>query len=109
MAKYLKCGFVVVVYLLFGQFVNAQVIGPTRHVLQSPDNNITVNFYQKQLTDSTRAMYYTVDFKGKQVVLESDLDIQLDNHLSEEAMGLKIDHHAKWCENLKVTGFEDNE
>ncbi len=106
MGKYLKYGFVMAISLLVGQCLNAQIIEVTKHVLQSPDNNITVNFYQKQLTDSTRAMYYTVDYKGKQVILESDLDLQLDNHLCEEAMALKIDRHAKWCENLQVTGFE---
>jgi alpha-glucosidase len=106
MIKYLKYGFGIVVSLLAGQSVYAQIIDATKHILQSPDNNITVNFYQKQLTDSTKAMYYTVDYKGKHIILESDLDLQLDNHLSEEAMGLHIDRHAKWCENLKVTGFE---
>ena len=106
MVKYLKYGFTVAVFLLVGQYLNAQVIDSTKHLLASPDKNIVVNFYQKRLTDSTRAMYYTVDFKGKHVILESDLDLQLDNHLCEQAMALKIDRHAKWCENLKVTGFE---
>src|SRR6185312_15323117 len=27
---------------------------------------------------------------------------QLDNHLSESAMALKVDKHKKWCENLAV-------
>ena len=33
------------------------------------------------------------------------MDIQLDNRLSEKAMALKVDQHAKWCENLKVTEY----
>lgn len=106
MSKYLKYGFAVVGFLLIGQCLSAQIIDSTKHLLASPDKNIVVNFYQKKLTDSTRAMFYTVDYKGKNVILESDLDLQLDNHLSEQAMALKVDHHAKWCENLKVTGFE---
>ena len=81
----------------------AVVIDSTRTRIQSPDKNITVDFYQKNITDSTRAMYYTVNYKNKPVILESLLDIQLDNHLSEQAMALKVDCHQKWCENLRIT------
>lgn len=81
----------------------AVVIDSTRTRIQSPDKNITVHFYQKNITDSTRAMYYTVSYKNKPVILESLLDIQLDNHLSEQAMALKVDRHNKWCENLRIT------
>jgi hypothetical protein len=82
------------------------VIAATKSDIQSPDKNIYVSFYQKQITDSTKAMFYTMSFKGKPVILESELDIQLDNHLSEQAMALKVDNHAKWCENLTILGTE---
>lgn len=87
-------------------FADTLIIDRTKQEVQSPDKNIVVQFYQKQITDSTRAMYYTVNYKGKPVILESLLDIQLDNHLSEQAMALKVDHHKDWCENLSVTGFD---
>lgn len=84
----------------FSQTVN----GAANFNIQSPDKNINIHFYQKKITDSTKAMYYTVSYKNKPVILESLLDISLDNHLSEQAMALKVDHHNNWCENLTVTG-----
>jgi alpha-glucosidase len=47
-------------------------------------------------------MYYEVNYKDKQVIRESVLDIQMDNQLSEKAMALKIDQHKNWCENLEI-------
>jgi len=80
------------------------IINATPTSIQSPDKNITVQFYQKRTGDNIRAMYYTVSYKNKPVILESLLDIQLDNHLSEQAMALKVDRHKNWCENLQITG-----
>src|SRR5687767_1558962 len=82
----------------FGQ----QIIDSTRVALASPDGNYTISFYQKKNADSTRTMFYKVDFKNQTVIHESELDIQLDNHLSEQAMALKVDSHVRWCENLMV-------
>lgn len=71
--------------------------------LQSPDKRYTVQFFQEQMNDSCRAMYYQVAYKGKPFIRKSELDIDMDNHLSESAMALKVDKHSKWCENLTVT------
>lgn len=78
------------------------VIDSTKAMITSPDKNYVVTFYQKQNADGTRTMYYTLNFKQQPVIAESVLDIQLDNNLSERAMALKVDKHAKWCENLQV-------
>lgn len=71
--------------------------------VQSPDKNLIIKFYQKAQPDSKRTMYYTVSYKNKPVILESVMDVRLDNHLSESAMALKVDEHQDWCENLKIT------
>ena len=78
------------------------IIDSTRAVLQSPDKNLVFNCYQKQNINGTRALFYTIKFKNQLIINESELDIQLDNHLSEKAMALKVDMHKKWCENLKL-------
>jgi len=70
--------------------------------LQSPDQNLTLKFHQKSFSDHKRKMYYEVNYKGKEVIKESALDIQMDNQLSEKAMALKIDQHKDWCENLEI-------
>jgi alpha-glucosidase len=74
--------------------------------MSSPDGKMIFRFYQKQLKDSVCRMFYTISFKGKPVLLESALEIQLDNHLSEQAMGLKVDKHKDWCENLKIFSID---
>jgi hypothetical protein len=111
-----KKAFVIIMVLFFAYSAKAQrtdktlpgegIVSCSQTAVQSPDKNITLQFYQKQSLSHKRTMYYTVSYKGKPIILESVLDIQLDNHLSESAMALKIDHHQKWCENLKVTGIK---
>ena len=91
-------------FLISNCCISQTVIEATRFFILSPDKNISVQFYQRKISDSTKAMYYTVTYKNKPVILESGLDIQLDNHLSEQAMALKVDRHKDWCENLTVLG-----
>lgn len=66
--------------------------------VQSPDNKLQLDF-----TQQGGELHYKVSYKGKPVIRDSVLDLQLDNHLSESAMALKIDRHAKWFENLAMT------
>jgi hypothetical protein len=78
------------------------VVEGTNVVIQSPDKNLSIRFYQMEDADKKRTLYYTVTYKNKPVITESVLELQLDNHLSESAMALKIDKHERWMENLKV-------
>ena len=99
--------------LVLVQQVKAQtIIEQSRTSILSPDKNIKFDFYQKSLANGKRELYYTVQYKNKPVINESVLDLQLDNHLSESAMALKIDKHEKWFENLVVkkisTSSNDN-
>ncbi|MES2775575.1 MAG: glycoside hydrolase family 97 N-terminal domain-containing protein [Bacteroidota bacterium] len=78
------------------------IIAASKAGVWSPDKNYRLDFYQKKDTDSTQTMYYAVSYKNQPIINESVLDLQLDNRLSESAMALKVDRHAKWCENLEV-------
>lgn len=93
--------------------VGAQQIIPGTVVrISSPDQQLVLTFYQKQFQLEKRAMYYRFERKGKPLVLESLLDVRMDNQLSEKAMALKVDECADWCENLAVeeikTGAHDS-
>ena len=77
---------------------NQTIVEGTNTVIQSPDKNLTIQFYQKQNADKKRTLYYTVSYKTKPVINESVLELELDNHLSESAMALKIDKHQRWME-----------
>ncbi|MFN8352863.1 MAG: glycoside hydrolase family 97 N-terminal domain-containing protein [Spirosomataceae bacterium] len=79
----------------------------TPAVIQSPNKNLLAAFYQKYDTEGKSLLCYKVDFKGIPVILESALDIQLDNHLSELAMALKVDKTTRWCENLVFKRFSN--
>ncbi|RXK61648.1 alpha-glucosidase [Lacibacter luteus] len=99
----MKQVFVTIGFLfLFTQVFSQQLIDSTKISVSSPDKKYVFTFYQKQHTDGTRTMFYKLDYKNQPVILESVLDIQLDNNLSERAMALKVDKHANWCENLVV-------
>ncbi|WP_352432932.1 glycoside hydrolase family 97 N-terminal domain-containing protein [Mucilaginibacter sp. PAMB04274] len=73
------------------------------NVLKSPNGNLQIDFHQTG-DEGHRRMYYSVNFYGKTVIKESELDLRLDNNLSEKAMALQVDTHQRWFENLKVTG-----
>jgi alpha-glucosidase len=45
---------------------------------------------------------YQVTFKNQPVILESELDIRIDNHLSEQALGIKPLRCQRWCDDLVV-------
>ena len=83
----------------------AQAQRIAEHSLASPDKRLQLTFYQKRLATGKSALYYSLRYKDRQVINESLLDLQLDNHLSESSMALKIDRHEKWFENLAVTGI----
>jgi alpha-glucosidase len=72
--------------------------------LASPDGRLVVTLQQKNAADGKRALSYSVRYEGETVIRDSLLELQLDNHLSEQAMALPVDQHARWFENLRVTG-----
>jgi hypothetical protein len=92
----------VFIFFIAKHGVSQQIIDSTKATLTSPDGVYNVQFYQKQNVDGTRTMFYRVDYKQRPIIYESELDIQLDNNLSERAMALKVDKHRRWSENLVV-------
>jgi len=83
------------------QPVNAQeILDPIHTGLHSPDGRLEAEFYQKKFPDGHRQLFYKVSFKGQPLVLESGLDIRMDNHIMESALALKPDTAADWCASL---------
>jgi len=75
----------------------------TYHV-SSPDGSYTFSCYQKLRGDSGKVLFYTLDYKGVQVIGPSKLDLTLDNHLSEQAMAIPVDSSLAWFGDLNITG-----
>ena len=72
--------------------------------IASPDGHIVLELAQKMDAAGKRVLSYNVRYDGATVIRDSLLELRLDNHLSENAMALPFDHHARWFENLRVTG-----
>lgn len=74
--------------------------------LTSPDGHVVLTLKQHSDAEGKRTLVYDVRYDGQPVIRESRLELQLDNHLSESAMALPIDRHARWFENLRVSGVQ---
>ncbi|MCD8042152.1 MAG: glycoside hydrolase family 97 protein [Tannerellaceae bacterium] len=98
------------VILLFYCSVSSasEVVFDTVNELFSPDGNYCFRFYQKQDRRENKQMYYTLTYKGKEVIKESVLGVQVENHLSELALGIPLDEAPDWCSNLSFTGVDRN-
>ncbi|MEO6231710.1 MAG: glycoside hydrolase family 97 N-terminal domain-containing protein [Ferruginibacter sp.] len=93
---------IIALLLAFDGICQQQIVEGTQVTLMSPDKNLSFAFHQKEMSPGKRMMFYTVTYKGKAVMNESRLNIQLDNHLSEQAMAIPVDSSKDWCENLSV-------
>ncbi len=88
-------------------FVNAGTIIPeTQQKLTSPDGNYIFNFYQKEIVNGEKQMYYSLWFKGKNVIEESELGILIENQTFESALAVPNDTCKIWGENLNFTGVQ---
>lgn len=77
--------------------------------LNSPDGNYNIYITQHETAKDKRQLYYTVDYKGKNIIKSSALGIQLENQLFESALGIENDPSEWWCENLDFQKEERNE
>lgn len=71
-------------------------------VINSPDSLIRVSIIQKETDPDNRTIFYQIFYRNKPVILESKLNINLDNHLSENALALKVPPTERFCQTLKV-------
>ena len=97
---------ILVLFLDSLQLFSQGMINGTGRVLASPDGNYRISFYQKRAQDGTRQMYYTVSFKGKEVLLESEMGVLIQNHLFESALGIPNDAFEHWGDNLELIGVD---
>lgn len=81
-------------------------IPETLQKLSSPDGAYEFTFYQKQIAVGEKQMYYTLMFKGKTVVEESELGVLIENQTFESALAIPNDTCKIWGENLNFTGVQ---
>mgnify|MGYP003678289233 CR=1 FL=1 len=76
--------------------------------LMSPDANYEINVSQKWDDSGKSIITYSVNFKGKQVILNSQFNIQLDNHLHEWALAIKDTPKGDWMDELVLKDVKVN-
>lgn len=104
MKRFLAALFSLVVLAAFAQ---AQTIIPeTLQKLHSPDGAYEFTFYQKVNVSGNKQMYYTLNFKGKTVIEESELGVLIENNTFESALGVPNDTCKIWGENLSFTEIQ---
>lgn len=105
----MKCIKLVLVLLLVAFSAQAQTLVPgALQKLSSPDGSYEVTVYQKEFDKGRLQLYYTLNFKGKPVVLESELGVQIENQTFESALAVPNDTCKYWCGNLNFTGVQRN-
>ena len=103
--QHFKLNFLLALILQIVLPAHAQIIIPeTLQKLFSPDGTYEFAFYQKEIVIGDKQMYYTLSYKGKTVVQESELGVLIENQLFESALALPNDTCKIWCENLNFLG-----
>jgi len=82
------------------------ILEDTRKELLSPDGHYLFTFYQRQSPNGSKQMYYTLSYKGKTVIEESELGVLIENELFESALAIPNDTSKLWGENLLLTSVE---
>lgn len=93
---------------LVGKIQAQTMLDETVQKIKSPNGTYEFTFYQKQLSTGDKQMYYTLSFKDKTVVEESELGILIENQTIESALAVPNDTSKIWGENLNFTGIQRN-
>lgn len=74
--------------------------------IKSPDGAYEFTCYQKQSAKGSKQLYYTLSFKGRRIIEESELGVLVENKLFESALGIPNDSSPLWGSRLTFTGEE---
>ncbi len=84
--------------LVFGQ----EIITSSKKELISPGGDYKFTFFQREHGSENMTLHYIVEFKGKIIIEESELGVEISNQLFESALAVPNDECKYWCENLKL-------
>lgn len=100
MKKLIETFLIVLLLFISTNLMGQVVLDLTKTVLQSPNGAFVFEFYQKQLSEGRKQMYYTVSFKNEPIVMESELGLLVENQLFESSLGIENDTSVLWCDNM---------
>ena len=91
-----------IAYLTIGIF--ACLTSVSAQELASPDGAYCFSFRQED-----GRLTYDIGFRGKAIVTDGELGLDIDNHLVESAMGIPADRSEIWTTDLQLTGIDHTE
>lgn len=98
---------ILLLVLTIPTLIEAQnVVTGTRQVLESPDGAYQFTFYQRPLGAGNAQMCYSLTYKDRPVIEDSELGVLIENKLFESSLGVPNDTCHFWCENLKLSDTE---
>lgn len=95
-----------VTILCFAGIICPSTIFAENFEVKSPDGNYSVLFSTLK-TNENLQLFYSVSYKNKSVVEKSELDIVLDNHISELAMAIKPDVNYHFVGDMDYVSRKD--
>jgi len=101
MKRLLFIALLILYVLVFSLQISAE-----NYVVKSPDGNYSVSFSSLKMNEKLQ-LFYSVAFKGQSVIEKSELDIVLDNHISELAMAIKPDADYRFIYNMDFITRKD--
>lgn len=104
--NFLKCFFIVMLtsFCSYSEARENEMLFEEK--VYSPDKNYELTVSQKANALGEKILIYQVNYKGKPIVLESELAMKIDNHLVEAALAKKQERLDNWFENLELINIE---
>ena len=76
---------------------------PEKLEVVSPDGTHRLECYTARTASGVNTLYYEVTYKGKKVIKQSRVGLELDNRVWEKALGFrKLEQPDCWMDNLEV-------
>ncbi len=97
----------VLFFILFSGVIAYDSNGEDRKSLSSPDGQLEFSLMSKLDQSDLLRLFYQIQFKGDDIVKKSELDIVLDNHLSELAMAIQPDDNYHFVQDMDFVSRKD--
>lgn len=97
----------VLFFILFSGVIVHDSNGEDRKSLSSPDGQLEFSLVSELDQSDLLRLFYQIQFKGDDIVKKSELDIVLDNHLSELAMAIQPDDNYHFVQDMDFVWRKD--
>lgn len=84
--------------------IGQEIIENSQKELVSPNGDFRFLVYQRDLGEGKKQLHYSLTFKEKEIILESELGVLIENQLFESALSVPEDTTELWSQNLDLIG-----